>query len=85
MAIRLRIQENRVRLKVGEGSTIRLKASDGVPVYPPTYTGQTEVIPTSEEQVLLTGGLYVADHIKVKPIPNNYGLITWNGTGLRIS
>lgn len=85
MAIRLRIQENRVRLKVGEESTIRLKASEGVPVYPSTYEGANEVIPSAEEQVLLTGGLYVADHIKVKPIPNNYGRITWNGSTLTVS
>lgn len=85
MAIRLHIQENRVRLKVGQSNSVHLSASEGVPVYPPTYTGQTEVIPTSEEQVLLTGGLYVADNIKVKPIPNNYGLITYNGSTITVS
>lgn len=84
MAIRLRIQENRVRLKVDD-DLIRLKASEGIPIYPDTYTGQTEVIPSNEEQVLLTGGLYVADHIKVKPIPNNYGLITYNGSIITVS
>ena len=85
MAIRLHIQENKVRLKVKQNGTVHLSASEGVPVYPPTYTGQTEVIPTSEEQVLLTGGLYVADNIKVKPIPNNYGLITYNGSIITVS
>lgn len=84
MAIRLHIQENRVRLSVG-GDTIHLSASEGIPVYPGAYTGQTEVIPSAEEQVLLTGGLYVADHIKVKPIPSNYGLITYNGSTITVS
>ena len=85
MAIRLHVQENSVKLKVGQGSAIRLKASEGVPVYPPTYEGQTEVTPSAEEQILLTGGLYVADHIKVKPIPSNYGLITYNGSTITVS
>ena len=85
MAIKLHIQENNLRLKVGEGSAVRLKASEGVPIYPPTYEGATEVIPSAEEQALLTGGLYVADHIKVKPIPSNYGLITYNGSTITVS
>lgn len=85
MAIRLHIQENRVRLKAGQNNTVHLSASEGIPVYPGAYTGQTEVIPSTEEQVLLTGGLYVADHIRVKPIPSNYGLITYNGSIITVS
>ena len=85
MAIRLHIQENKVRLKVKQSGAVHLSASEGVPVYPDAYTGQTEVIPSAEEQVLLTGGLYVADHIRVKPIPSNYGLITYNGSTITIS
>lgn len=85
MAIRLRIQENRVRLSVGQGSTVRLKASEGRPVYPSAYEGATEVTPSAEEQVLLTGGLFVTDHITVKPIPSNYGLITWDGSTITVS
>ena len=84
MAIRLHIQENKVRLKVKQSGAVHLSASEGVPVYPDAYTGQTEVIPSAEEQVLLTGGLYVADHIKVKPIPSNYGRIAWDGRVLTV-
>jgi hypothetical protein len=85
MAIRLKIHEDKVRLKVGQGDTVRLKASEGVPVYPPAYEGATEVIPSAEEQVLLTGGMYVEEDIRVKPVPSNYGLITWNGSTLTVS
>lgn len=84
MAIRLRVKEQTVRFRVSSDS-FRLRATEGVPIYPETYTGATEVTPTEERQILFTGGLYVADHIKIDPIPSNYGLITWNGTGLRIS
>lgn len=49
------------------------------------YTGQTEVTPSQEEQVLQTAGLIVNQNIKVNPIPSNYGLITWNGSILTVS
>lgn len=84
MALKLNIRENKVRLKVSSDS-FTLKASEGTPIYPNTYTGATRVTPSSEEQVLQTGGLYVTEHIHIDPIPNNYGLITWNGSTLTVS
>lgn len=53
---------------------------DGTP-----YTGSTNVIPTTETQVLPTAGTLVQEDIIVEPIPSNYGLITWNGTVLTVS
>ena len=49
------------------------------------YTGDYEVTPSSEEQVLLTNGLRMTDNVTVKPIPSNYGLITWNGSVITVS
>lgn len=84
MAIRLRVQENRIRLRVG-GDAIRLRAHEGVPIYPQPYTGVMEVTPSAEEQVLLTKGLMMTDHVHVNPIPSNYGLITYNGSIITVS
>lgn len=51
----------------------------------PTYTGVTEVTPTTAEQVLDTSNKVVARNIVITPIPSNYGLITWNGSTLTVS
>lgn len=55
-----------------------------VPVDEP-YTGETEVTPSEETQVLFTAGKVVEQNIKINPIPSNYGLITWNGSILTVS
>jgi hypothetical protein len=51
----------------------------------PTYTGVTEVTPTTTEQVLDTSNKVVTRNIVINPIPSNYGLITWNGSTLTVS
>lgn len=51
----------------------------------PEYSGPTEITPSAEEQTLDTTLKTLTRNIVVKPIPSNYGLITWNGAGIRIS
>lgn len=51
----------------------------------PTYTGVTEITPTTTEQVLETSNKVVTRNIVINPIPSNYGLITWNGSTLTVS
>lgn len=51
----------------------------------PTYTGSTEVTPSAETQTLLTANKTVISNIVINPIPNNYGLITWDGNILTVS
>lgn len=63
----------------GEAGTI-LKVKEADP-----YTGETVITPTQEEQVLATTGLIIPTDITIKPIPSNYGLITWNGSTLTVS
>ena len=50
-----------------------------------TYSGSYNVIPTSEQQILLTKHLRMAENVTIEPIPSNYGLITWNGSVLTVS
>ncbi len=54
-------------------------------VQPETYTGAYEITPSKYKQVLNTENLLLTDNITVKPIPSNYGLITWNGSILKVS
>ena len=49
------------------------------------YTGDYTVTPSSEEQTLETNGMRMTDNITINPIPNNYGLITWNGSTITVS
>ena len=49
------------------------------------YTGDYTVTPSSEEQTLETNGMRMTDNITINPIPNNYGLITWNGSIITVS
>lgn len=51
----------------------------------PAYEGDYTVTPSAEEQVLNTRNLRMTDNITINPIPNNYGLITWNGSTITVS
>lgn len=51
----------------------------------PEYEGPYSVTPTQAEQILPTKGKTADQNIVVNPIPNNYGLITWNGSVLTVS
>lgn len=49
------------------------------------YTGDYEVYPSLETQILPTADKSLTDNIVIYPVPSNYGLITWNGSVLTVS
>ena len=49
------------------------------------YTGSYEFTPTSEVQTIPVYGLSMEHDIIIDPIPNNYGLITWDGSTITVS
>lgn len=49
------------------------------------YQGAYEFTPTTEAQTIPTDHLVLMDNITIDPIPNNYGLITWDGSTLMVS
>ena len=51
----------------------------------PAYTGPTEITPSTEQQILNTDMKSVLGNIIINPVPDNYGLITWNGSTLTVS
>lgn len=54
-------------------------------ITPETYDGQYDYTPTANEQVVEIAGLMARENIVIHPIPNNYGLITWDGATLTVS
>lgn len=50
-----------------------------------TYDGDYVITPSQEEQVLQTQNLLSKENFTIKPIPSNYGLITWNGSVLTVT
>lgn len=49
------------------------------------YDGPYTVTPSQHAQTLPTTNKTLSQSIVVKPIPSNYGLITWNGSTLTVS
>ena len=49
------------------------------------YEGAYEAIPTREAQIYETIGLRMTQNFTVRPIPQNYGLITWDGAVMTVS
>ena len=49
------------------------------------YTGEYNITPSANTQTLETKNLRMTDNVTINPIPNNYGLITWNGSIITVS
>lgn len=86
---------NRIPLHVQTGSNVGLHVGDdslslkvGGQFYAigaTPYTGDYEYTPTEETQVIPMSGLCALEDVVINPIPNNYGLITYNGSTIRVS
>lgn len=75
------------RLSGALSPQIRIDAKLNVPTNAgiDTYDGPFVVTPSTRTQTLNTAEKYLAESITIKPIPSNYGLITWNGSSLTVS
>ena len=49
------------------------------------YDGPYEFIPSDSAQTIPAAGLRLVQDVVIDPIPSNYGRITWNGLGIRVS
>lgn len=49
------------------------------------YTGEYTITPSAEAQTIPTKNLRMTDDLTIEPIPQNYGLITWDGSTLLVS
>lgn len=66
-------------------ATATYKSIKEIAVTPDRYDGAYEIEPQAQPVEVAVGGYYVPHNIIVKPIPNNYGKITWDGTTLTVS
>lgn len=48
------------------------------------YTGEYTITPSSETQVIPIANYIATSNIIVNPVPQNYGLVIWNGSYLTI-
>ena len=67
------------------GSTLNGSLTIPTAILPPAYEGPYTVTPSAAEQILDTDSLYMRGNITINPIPNNYGLITWDGHTITVS
>lgn len=51
----------------------------------PYFDGPYEYTPSAEAQTIQVNGKQADQDITIDPIPNNWGLITWNGSVLTVS
>ena len=51
----------------------------------PDYTGSYEITPNGTTQVLIVSNKRMTEDLVINPIPSNYGLISWDGSGILIS
>lgn len=49
------------------------------------YEGPYEVTPAAQPQTLGVQGMTMSENLTVGAIPNNYGLITWDGSVITVS
>lgn len=49
------------------------------------YEGEYEITPSASEQIIPIAYMMATEDITIKPIPNNYGLITYNGSTITVS
>lgn len=87
MAIKLTVNTNTdAVLAVNDSENIGLEAEPSIVIDRTTvYDGAHEWTPTDSVQTIEIANKKALENIKINPIPNNYGLITWNGSTLTVS
>ena len=76
--VNLTVEENSQEIEVEVATAIHVVEAEH-------YHGSYEITPSSTAQVVPIVGLVADDNIVIDPIPNNYGLITWNGSVITVS
>ena len=78
-SITAEITADGITADISAGGMIRL------PPIEERYEGEYQFTPSDEAQTIEIGGLIAAENIVIRPIPNNYGLVTYNGFEITVS
>lgn len=70
MAIKLKVQENKVSFRVDDSNSATFKSEQGIPIYPNSYQGDYTVAPSTDTQTLQTNGLMMTDDVEVEAVPS---------------
>jgi hypothetical protein len=73
------------KVSTGEQRQLKMVDQGGINEIEYDYDGPYEVTPNQTTQTLPTENKTLLHDITIKPIPSNYGLITWNGSTLTVS
>lgn len=65
--------------------TVEMEASEIMELTYEEYDGPVTFTPDRTGKTFPTANKLIRDNITIKPIPENYGLITWNGSVLTVS
>ena len=87
MAIKLTVTTNESAiLNITGNESVGLNAEPSIVIDRTiVYEGTYEWTPSSELQTIEIANKKALENITINPIPNNYGLITWNGSTLTVS
>lgn len=75
MHLQISFDENDMRLEVDFGEIQEVSIDGG---NFPRYSGPYEIEPAGEEQILQTKDKITTQDIIIKPVPKEYGLVTYN-------
>lgn len=81
------VEQSRIRIASVSSGTVRPMAIQFANIEYPAevYDGETTVSPSQQRQTLNTRGKILLDDVTIEPVPENYGLITWNGSVITVS
>ena len=81
------ISENQIPLVVDENNLYQVSVEQVRTIWlnPDPYEGDYEFTPTQETQIVRTKHKTLDQNITINPIPQNYGLITYNGNIITIT
>lgn len=72
------VSSSAVSLPVSIGAAYQMRQGE-------IYQGAYDFTPTQETQTVYTKDKTLLENITINPIPNNYGLITYNGAFITVS
>lgn len=79
------VDDNGIKLSVGDSDGLSLSAGEVVNIGAEKYDGPYEWTPGAEAQTIPINSKQATADIVIKPIPNNYGLVTYDGSTITVS
>lgn len=72
-------------LSIGEPEAYEFSIGEVIHLGGEQYTGSYEWTPSRARQIIPISGKQASANIVINPIPNNYGLVTYNGSTITIT